>query len=112
MNQPVVSPHIYIRTFEELEQLVSQWATLKGIYAQGTPLAQADKTLEEAQEIRDAIVDNDQDEIADGIGDTLVTLIIQARMQNMDILECLSGAYDIISKRTGKMVSGQFVKDE
>lgn len=99
------------RTFEELEQLVSEWAEEKGIYDKGTPLAQADKTLEEAQEIRDGIVDGDKDEIIDGIGDTLVTLIIQARMQQVDIVECLNVAYDIISKRTGKMVDGQFVKN-
>jgi hypothetical protein len=41
----------------------------------------------------------------------MVTLIIQAKMQGMTIEECLNAAYDVISKRTGKMVNGQFVKD-
>jgi hypothetical protein len=40
-----------------------------------------------------------------------VTIIIQAKMQNMSLVECLEGAYNIIAKRTGKMVDGQFVKD-
>ena len=101
-----------MKTFEELEQLVSEWANDKGIYDKGTPLGQADKTLEEAQEIRDGIVDNDPHEIMDGIGDTLVTLIIQARMQNVNIVKCLELAYEVISNRTGKMVNGQFVKDK
>jgi hypothetical protein len=30
----------------------------------------------------------------------------------MTIEECLNAAYDVISKRTGKMVNGQFMKDE
>ena len=32
-------------------------------------------------------------------------------MQNMSLIKCLQGAYDIISKRTGKMIDGQFVKN-
>lgn len=100
------------KSFEELEQLVSQWADDKGIYDKGTPLGQAEKTLEEAKEIHDAIQASDGPEIADGIGDTLVTLIIQSRMQGLDIVQCLQGAYDIISKRTGRMIGGQFVKDK
>jgi hypothetical protein len=40
-----------------------------------------------------------------------VTLIIQAKMQGLDLNECLGSAYNVISKRTGKMVNGTFVKD-
>jgi hypothetical protein len=39
-------------------------------------------------------------------------MIIQAEMQGVTIEECLNSAYDVISKRTGKMINGQFVKDE
>jgi hypothetical protein len=46
------------------------------------------------------------------MGDILVTLIIQAKMQGVSLETCLEGAYNIISKRTGKMINGQFVKDE
>jgi hypothetical protein len=42
----------------------------------------------------------------------MVTLIILAEMKKVTLEECLNGAYDIISKRTGKMINGQFVKDE
>jgi DNA-binding protein len=41
----------------------------------------------------------------------MVTLIIQAKMQNVSLEYCLKSAYNVISKRTGKMVNGQFVKD-
>ena len=50
-------------------------------------------------------------EAKDGIGDMLVTIILLAKMLNMDSVDCLQSAYDVIKKRTGKMVNGQFVKD-
>ena len=99
------------RDFFELEVCVQQWAEEKGIFEKGTPLKQALKTLEEVTELLNAIADNDEAEIEDAIGDILVTLIILAEMQQVTLEECLNGAYDIISKRTGKMVNGQFVKD-
>lgn len=97
--------------FTELKQNVEQWASDKGILTNATPLAQAEKTLEEAQEIKDAIINRDRVELIDGIGDTLVTLIVQAKMNNLDIIECLESAYNVIKNRTGKMVNGQFKKD-
>lgn len=69
------------------------------------------KTCEEVLELYRAILNEDKPEIIDGIGDVLVTLIIQAKMQGLDIVDCLDTAYQVISKRTGKMVDGQFVKD-
>jgi NTP pyrophosphatase (non-canonical NTP hydrolase) len=99
------------KDLDELEVCVQQWAEEKGIFEKGTPLKQALKTQEELTELLNAIVDNDEAEIEDAIGDILVTLIILAEMQQVTLEECLNGAYDIISKRTGKMVNGQFVKD-
>ena len=97
--------------YNQLESLVIEWAENKGILQKATPARQADKTLEEVEELRAAIADNNTEEISDALGDILVTIIIQARMQNMSLTECLEGAYNIIAKRTGKMVNGQFVKD-
>jgi len=34
-----------------------------------------------------------------------------AKMIDMNSVDCLQAAYDVIKKRTGKMVNGQFVKD-
>ena len=97
--------------YTKLETLVIDWAKEKGILEKGNPQAQAEKTLEEVQELLDAIAVDDKEEIADALGDILVTIIIQAEMQGMDLKKCLKGAYDIISKRKGKMVDGQFVKE-
>ena len=97
--------------YNQLEALVIEWAANKGILEKATTAAQANKTMEECQELIDAIQDDNREEIADALGDILVTIIIQAKMQNMSLVECLEGAYNVIAKRTGKMVNGQFVKD-
>jgi NTP pyrophosphatase (non-canonical NTP hydrolase) len=97
---------------KELIKNVEQWAADKGILEHATTLRQAEKTLEECQELICAILNEDRDEIADAIGDVVVTLIIQCKMQGMDLEECLQGAYNVISKRTGKMMNGQFIKDK
>ena len=92
-------------------QLVEQWAEEKGILSKATPLTQAIKTKEEVDELYNAILDNNRDEIKDAIGDIMVTLIIQCKMQGMDLQDCLESAYNVIKNRTGKMVDGIFVKD-
>jgi len=97
--------------YSELESAVEQWAEDRGIFDKATALKQALKTQEEVTELVNAIIDNDFDEIQDAMGDILVTLIIQAKMQGVSLETCLEGAYNIISKRTGKMINGQFVKD-
>lgn len=97
--------------YQLLEDNVCLWASKHGIFSQGTPIAQADKTLEEAQEIKDAILVGDTDRLIDGLGDTLVTLIIQAEMNGLDLVSCLETAWNEIKNRQGKMVNGQFVKD-
>ena len=102
----------YSNKFKELETSILKWALEKGILSKGTPTGQAEKTIEEAQEILNAIKVNDRVEIADGIGDTLVTLIIQSHMQNLNIIDCLEQAYSTIVNRTGKMINGVFVKDD
>lgn len=95
----------------ELECAVEEWALDKGILSKATPMAQALKTLEETTEFCRAVNSNDREEIIDAMGDIMVTLIIQAKMQNLKLEECLESAYNVISKRTGKMINGQFVKD-
>lgn len=97
--------------YRELEVLVEQWAEDKGILDKATPLAQSFKTKEEVNELIEAIEDNDREEVKDALGDILVTIIIQARLQNMDLLDCLESAYNVIKGRKGKMVNGVFVKE-
>ena len=69
------------------------------------------KTLEECGELIAGIAHNRSGEIHDAIGDIVVTLIIQCKMQNVSLTTCLEGAYNEIKNRTGKMENGIFVKD-
>ena len=101
-----------IHNYDELEFMVLEWALEKGILDKATPTGQALKTLEECNELIDAIDKEDKHEIVDALGDILVTIIIQAKMQGVPLLNCLNSAYNVISKRTGKMIDGQFVKDK
>lgn len=98
--------------FEQLNSRVVSWANDKGILEKATPLKQAEKTLEEAKELVSAVDFDSVVDIVDGLGDVMVTILIQAKMQNLDLLDCLESALDIIEKRTGRMIDGQFVKDK
>ena len=95
----------------ELEKKVLRWAKNKEIFSKGNPLAQSRKTMEESLELHEAIL-MCPDEIAMELGDCLVTLIIQAEMNDLDPLECLELAYNKISKRDGEMRKGSFVKSD
>ncbi|GGX91089.1 hypothetical protein GCM10007160_18210 [Litchfieldella qijiaojingensis] len=106
---------------ESLEVAVVEWAKEKGIFEAADPLAQMKKTYEEVGELGMAVAlsdhidgdDGDIDEmLIDGIGDVTVTLIIQAHMRGLTLGQCLAHSYHVISKRTGRMVDGVFVKDE
>lgn len=94
-----------------LERKVIEWARDRNILANSVPSKQVEKTIEEANEIKVAISENNLEEIKDGIGDTIVTLIILAHMCGTCIEECLNQAYDVIKNRTGTMKDGIFVKD-
>lgn len=114
--------------YEELEEKVLDWANEKEILTKATPLTQIEKTQEELDETKEALfwdsryvlqyenkkgkLVNTKEEIADGYGDQLVTLIIGARMNGLNLIDCLESAYNVISKRTGTMINGTFVKDE
>ena len=113
--------------YKELEPLVIQWAKEKGILEKATALTQIEKTQEELDETREALfwdskhvfqyenkkgkLVNTKEEIKDGYGDQLVTLIIGAHMNGLKLEDCLGTAYNVISKRTGSMINGQFVKN-
>jgi len=91
--------------------LIREWADERGLYDNGDPKTQALKLMEEVGEIARAVLKDDFDEAVDGIGDAVVVLTNLAELIGMPIEACIDEAYDVISKRTGKMVNGTFVKD-
>ena len=98
--------------YEALAKRVERWAKDKGILDNATLATQAEKTLEEALELSNAALERNMDEYRDALGDVLVTIIIGAKLANVDLLNCLDDVLGIIEKRTGKMVDGKFLKDK
>jgi len=92
-------------------QLIREWAKERGLYDKGNATTQYVKLQEEAGELAKALLKNDQPEVIDAIGDMVVVLTNLAYMRGVHIESCIGSAYDVISKRTGKMVNGTFVKD-
>lgn len=107
-----------------------KWSLEKGITGpngKGTPEKQVAKMLEEVEETVAAVkgyqlaVTNNEsqdildywlEKVKDGIGDVIVTAVIEAEMFRWSAEECLQHSYNIISKRTGRMIAGTFVKSE
>ena len=90
---------------------IRDWANERGLYEKGDPKTQYIKLMEETGEIGRAILKEDTEEIIDGIGDAVVVLTNLAELVGVPIEECIQQAYDVISKRKGKMINGTFVKD-
>jgi NTP pyrophosphatase (non-canonical NTP hydrolase) len=91
---------------------IRQWATEKGIYEKGDPKTQLIKLMEEMGELSVSVLKQKDDEFKDAIGDCVVVLTNLAKLKGFDIEDCINAAYDVIAKRTGKMVNGTFVKDK
>ena len=91
---------------------IRTWAETRGLYEKGDPMVQYVKLQEEAGELAKALLKDDQPEVIDAIGDMVVVLTNLAHQRGVYIEECIHTAYDVINKRTGKMINGTFVKDE
>ena len=120
----------------ELINNVIQWAADRDILNGSNALKQLDKTSEELNELQralgqwymlDALVACDaitptsavkqtqhevELEVMDAYGDILVTLIIAARLDGIDIQDALASAWNTIKDRKGRLVNGKFVKEE
>ena len=91
--------------------LIRDWAETRGLYAKGDPITQYCKLQEECGELAKALLQDDKPEIEDAIGDIVVVLTNLAHLAGFTIEDCIDSAYNVISKRTGRMINGTFVKD-
>ena len=91
---------------------VEQWSIDKSL-DKGNSFTQYAKSSEEMGEVAAALCRNDIEELRDGIGDVIVTLVILAQQNNMTLYECLEQAYGEIKDRTGVMSKdGSFIKEQ
>ena len=112
--------------YEELEEKIIQWAKDRNILENSNAIKQISKTQEELDETLEALKKLDahkgsdnlivrseiMNEVADGIGDMLVTIILLAKAVDLESLVCLEMAYNEIKNRKGKMADGLFVKEK
>jgi len=97
---------------ENIFNNIREWAQARGLYNEGNVHTQYIKLQEEAGELAKALLENDKPEIIDAIGDMVVVLTNLAALHGWKIEQCIDSAYNVINKRTGKMINGTFVKDE
>jgi len=102
--------HTPIKTDERFD-LIREWAATRGLYDKGNSHTQYVKLQEEAGELAKALLKNDKPEIIDAIGDIVVVLTNLAHLEGYNIEDCIDTAYNVIARRTGKMINGTFVKD-
>jgi len=105
-----VESNVEYQAGPNIYDLIRDWATDKGIYKSGDARTQYLKLMEEAGELAEAILKNDEPEVIDAIGDMVVVLTNLAKLRGHNIEDCVTSAYDVIKSRQGKMVNGTFVK--
>ena len=100
------------KVFNNQFQHIRNWAEQRGLYAKGDVKTQYVKLQEEAGELAKAIIKEDHDEFIDAIGDCIVVLTNLDHLGGVKIEDCINSDYEVISKRSGSMVYGSFVKNE
>ena len=100
-------------SFAYYEMQVVRWSEQRKIIPNSTPMAQAIKALEEVGELVFALHDNNKPEVADAVGDIVVCLLNVCALSDLNLTDCLAGAYDQIKDRKGYMnEQGLFIKEK
>jgi|TARA_R100000084_G_scaffold55365_1_gene23272 NTP pyrophosphatase (non-canonical NTP hydrolase) len=97
---------------ENIYNKIRSWAQDRGIYEKGDSKTQFVKLQEESGELAKALLKKDRAEIIDAIGDIVVVLTNLAKLEKLNIEDCIESAYNVICQRKGKMLNGTFVKNE
>ena len=88
---------------------VRNWSSIRGMKMDKDK--QYQRLLQEVVEIHDALVNDDQSELIDAIGDTLIVLTNFAKAVKFDAEKCADHAFQVIEKRKGLVTDkGDFVR--
>ncbi|CAB4141579.1 NTP-PPase_u3 domain containing protein [uncultured Caudovirales phage] len=99
-------------SYSMIEMDVIRWGEDRQIVQHSNPYAQALKTMEEVQELLDAIQAQDREAMIDAYGDILVTLVMGCACADLDLVSCFNHAYEQIKDRKGYLTAeGIFVKE-
>ena len=95
-----------------MKKKVLEWAEPKGLLNPDFAPKQFMKLVEEVGELSNAMLNRNEVEMIDALGDIQVVLIILAEQLGFDLDTCLECAYNEIKNRKGKTLNGTFIKDE
>ena len=99
-------------SYADYEMRIIQWAEARKIIPNSTPATQLLKCMSELGELADATIKGDVDGIKDGVGDVMVCLINYCALQDINLVDCMAGAYREIKHRKGTLLpNGVFVKE-
>ena len=90
---------------------ILEWADNKNLLKYENRFKQYSKLQEESNELFVAMLDDNKAEMIDGLGDCFIVLTILAEQLGFDLATCVDCAYDEIKNRTGRTISGNFIKD-
>ena len=90
---------------------IRDWAKERGIYEKGNIDTQFEKLIEEVNELKQGLENDDLKEFIDAIGDCVVVLTNMAALNGVPIEFCINSAYEVIKNRKGVMKNGFFEKD-
>jgi len=95
----------------EFQLAIEDWAAERNLIDGATSAAQYQKLLEEVGELGRALIERNDREMIDAIGDIVVVLTILAAQNRTNIGDCVEMAYNEIKDRKGIMINGIFVKE-
>ena len=98
--------------YRDVEIKVIRWAEARRIIPNATPTSQLLKAMSEMGELADAEGKRDLPAIKDAVGDVVVCLINYCALRDIDLVDCLAGAFEQIKDRRGTLMpDGTFVKE-
>lgn len=98
--------------YRPIEMQVIRWAEARKIIPNATPTSQLMKLVSEVGELCDAEGKKNLEKVKDGVGDVVVCLINYCALKDIDLVECLAGAYEEIKDRKGTLMpDGTFVRE-
>jgi len=94
-----------------MKEKILDWAEPKGLLNPQIAPQQFMKLVEEVGELSNAMLNRNEAEQIDALGDIQVVLIILAEQLGFDLDTCLECAYNEIKNRKGKTINGSFIKE-
>ncbi|MMZ46533.1 MazG nucleotide pyrophosphohydrolase domain protein [compost metagenome] len=99
-----------VENMDRLKEAIEQWTIDRNLHT-ADPTRQMLKLGEEYGELCAGMARNDMEKVKDSLGDMFVVMTVLSLQMDIDIQECVRGAYDEIKDRKGRMINGVFVKE-